>query len=65
MKTAVLCYWYSPCPPGGADASDEGPAGKEPSLGEQEEQGDRLAEERPAQGWGERDANSSDHINVH
>lgn len=35
-------------PPGGTDASDEGAAGAEQSCGVQEEQGDRLSEERPA-----------------
>ena len=46
------------CPPGGADASDEGAAGEEQGLRVQEEQGDRLSEERPAQSRGTRDGNT-------
>lgn len=41
---------------GGADAPDEGAAGPQQSCGEQEEPGDRLSEERPAQSRGDRHA---------
>lgn len=45
------CAFLSPL--GGTDASDEGAAGEEPRCRVQEEQGDRLSEERPAQSGGD------------
>ena len=42
------------CPPGDADAPDEGAAGEEPRGGVPQEPGDRLSEERPAQIRGQR-----------
>lgn len=49
-----VCCCAVACPPlGGTDAPDEGAAGEEPGDGVQEEQGDRVPEERPAQSGGD------------
>lgn len=51
MLISALCFFLLAL--GGADAPDEGAAGPKQSCREQEEPGDRLSEERPAQSRGD------------
>lgn len=62
MLISALCVFLLTL--GGANAPDEGAAGPKQSCREQEEPGDRLSEERPAQSRGDRRAVISCTFNI-
>lgn len=62
MLISALCVFSLTL--GGANAPDEGAAGPKQSCREQEEPGDRLSEERPAQSRGDRRAVISCTFNI-